>query len=503
MINRESIDLVRNCFCQQRALVIGDLMLDEYLFGEVRRISPEAPVPVISITRRDYRAGGAGNVARNLAALGLDVGVAGFLGEDDAGSELRRLLQEDGIQTDGILALDTGKHTITKTRLIAGNQQIVRYDREQGSTPAAAEHARLSQLVNKLLADLPAIIILSDYAKGTLNHALCQQIISAATLQSCLVYVDPKGSDYSRYRGASAITPNLKELGELMVASGQQDSSEQAFAQQQLAALDLERLIVTKGAAGMEAITKTDILQSPAKARAVFDVSGAGDTAIAVLAACHACGMNLRDTLGVANAASGIAVQKIGAVAVHHNELLEALERATGSRLAGALGLDELLNQVSLWRQGGDQIVFTNGCFDMLHAGHIKLLHAAAEQGSRLIVAMNSDYSTQQLKGEGRPFVSQEDRAALVAALSCVDAVTLFDAPDPLALIKAIGPDVLVKGADYRAEEIVGYQQVTEKGGRVLVIPLAEGLSTSSQAEKIHQHLAGKLEKTADSKGDQ
>ncbi len=467
-------------------LVIGDLMLDEYLWGRVERISPEAPVQVVEVRREELRLGGAGNVINNLAALGANVRVCSVLGDDADGHLLRELLAERRVDIDGIL-LVSGRVTSRKTRVLASNQQIVRIDRETRSEISPAQERQLAEAV---CAALPScqILLISDYLKGVLPEGLLQEIIAAARKAGVPVVVDPKGNDYRKYRGATALTPNRKEA---QAASGVAISDEASLcrAGRQLCVdLELEALVLTRSEEGMSLFYRDgNALHLPTEAREVFDVSGAGDTVLALLGLGLAAGLSLADAARLSNLAAGIVVGKVGTSTVTAAEILEALGRQhldADSKIHERKTLAALLESR---RALGQKVVFTNGCFDLLHVGHVKYLQAARKLGDLLVLGLNTDDSIRRLKGPKRPLIGEDERAHILAALDCIDYVVLFDEDTPLELIGTLRPDILVKGADYTPEGVVGKDLVESWGGRVELIDLVDGRSTSSIIDKILQ----------------
>lgn len=481
--NNENIaNAVRDGFGHKRVLVVGDLMLDQYIWGKVERISPEAPVPVLSPGRKATRAGGAGNVALNLAGLGLEVAVAGYSGKDEHGDELLDLLLERGIDTAAVVAL-SDRPTITKTRVLAGHQHVLRVDTEDLSDIASSDRDRLFKAV---IAKLPVdAIILSDYAKGALTFRLCQRLIEVARESDTPVLVDPKGTDFSKYAGASVLTPNLLELSRAGGAPADQIEELVLAARKYVEALGLRFVVMTRGPQGMTLVSAEQTVHSPAKAREVFDVSGAGDTVIASIAAAVLGELDYADMLHMANVAAGYVVGRVGTVAIGHNSLMRALHAEEQALSESVYGLNELLQLVDDWRNRGQRIVFTNGCFDIVHAGHVTFLQKAAREGGKLIVGINTDNSVRALKGDSRPINGQDDRACIIAALAAVDAVILFDEETPLELINKLRPDVLVKGADYSKDQVVGATEVESYGGRVVLVPIVQGKSTSDLVRKI------------------
>ena len=476
-------EAIRSGFDHKSVLVVGDLMLDRYMWGDVSRVSPEAPVPVLRPQRDAERAGGAGNLALNLAALGLRVQLAGYVGVDQEAQRLFRFFEDAGVGTDLVATL-SDRPTITKTRIIAGHQHVLRVDAEDLSPIRDADAENFSQ---RLLAELDNsdAIALSDYGKQVLGDELCKNLIAEARRRGLAVVVDPKGRSYRKYAGATMLTPNLKELETATGVSAYDHDALIESGRRLVNELGLDAIVLTQGEHGMTLIAPEQTLHSPARAKEVFDVSGAGDTVVAAIAAGMLAGLDRVDMLQLANLAAGVVVGKIGTAPVERHELLEALH-PHGAYVVDSIYTPERLQRaVAGWRASGNRIVFTNGCFDLLHAGHVDYLQKAADEGERLIVALNTDRSVRALKGEGRPIVTQEDRAYLIAALAAVDAVTLFDEETPMALINALRPDVLVKGADYTEERVVGAKEVRSWGGDVILVPLVEGKSTSELIRKI------------------
>jgi D-beta-D-heptose 7-phosphate kinase/D-beta-D-heptose 1-phosphate adenosyltransferase len=476
-------------FDQTRILVIGDMMLDRYVWGSVRRISPEAPVPVVKVQRTSETLGGAGNVANNLSALGCSVTVIGMCGRDTKAASLKQLLSEKSIRHR--LVEDAAQPTITKTRIIAGKQQVMRLDEETVHRPCASQ---LKQVKDHLAQELKhcQVVILSDYGKGLLNsQALVQEIIDRANGYQRPVLVDPKAGQWDRYRNATCITPNTCELE---AASGNALERDEdlliAQARQIRNRLGLKWLVVTRGAKGMCLVgPKGDVMRIAAQALEVYDVSGAGDTVVATLAAALAVGATFKEAARVANTAAGIVVGKFGTQPILNSELSTALQFAHGPRhypfsAVKMVTEDAASAKVHQWRNADDQIVFTNGCFDLLHPGHISLLYQARALGDRLIVGLNTDASVRRLKGSKRPVLSERDRAAMLSALACVDLVVCFDEDTPLDIIKALKPDIIVKGSDYKLEDVVGKEVVEAYGGSVKLVALVKGYSTSRLTSK-------------------
>lgn len=457
--------------------VVGDLMLDEYVGGVVERISPEAPVPIVRAETSEFRLGGAANVARQIAALGAKVTLVGIVGEDAAGDNVRRLCLESGISTEFIRTV-SDRPTTRKLRVLSQNQQLLRIDWED-RLPLSARDAGglLGQFVQSAPPDAT---IVSDYAKGVVSVPVIAGLLGMPHSGARTMVVDPKHRDFARYRGARLLTPNLRELSE---ASGRpldltDLKSIAEAARSQIAVGNFEGLVVTLGDRGMLVVLADgDELLIPALKRAVYDVTGAGDTAAAVLTACLATGATVAIAAQIANTAAGIAVGEIGAVAVPSARIADALAGGTPSKV---LSRAELQSRATQWRERGQTIVFTNGCFDLLHPGHLSLLNFAKSLGDILVLAINSDAAVRRLKGSGRPVVSQDDRAAMLGALGFVDAVTIFDEDSPLETIRGVRPQVLVKGQDYRQDQVIGREFVEAAGGRVVLAPLLSGYSTTS-----------------------
>ncbi|MDW7643574.1 MAG: bifunctional D-glycero-beta-D-manno-heptose-7-phosphate kinase/D-glycero-beta-D-manno-heptose 1-phosphate adenylyltransferase HldE [Desulfuromonadales bacterium] len=467
-------------------LVVGDLILDEYLWGKSDRISPEAPVPIVNITGEDLRLGGAGNVANNLLSLGCRVRVASVLGEDADGRRLQELLQVRRIDVDG-LVWDAGRTTSRKSRILASNQQMLRIDREVCTPISTAEEERLLAKVRQMLPDVQGIL-LSDYLKGVLTERVVQEIIALGQAAALPVVIDPKGTDYRKYRGATLLTPNRKET---QLASGITIGDEQSLrraGRQLFDELALDALVVTRSEEGMTLFLPDGLEEHfPTLAREVFDVSGAGDTVLASLGACLAAGVSVNQAARLSNLAAGIVVGKVGTSTVSPEEILEELShqhRDSDLKIRSAVSVKRLLESE---RQKGRTVVFTNGCFDLLHVGHVKYLQKARRLGDLLVLGLNSDASIRRLKGPKRPLIDQDERAHILAALDCIDYVVIFDEDTPLELIREVRPHILVKGGDYQADQVVGKDVVESYGGRVELITFVDGKSTTNIVEKILQ----------------
>jgi D-beta-D-heptose 7-phosphate kinase/D-beta-D-heptose 1-phosphate adenosyltransferase len=465
-----------------RLLVVGDVMLDKYIWGEVGRISPEAPVPVVRATHESRQPGGAANVAMNLARLGAQTTLFGFTGGDEDEHLLAESLRSNGI--DPQFTISSGFPTITKLRILGGRQQMLRLDNERLGTRSNDDYLRL---VESITAHLPTChaIVLSDYAKGVLSPDVCQTIIARARQLNIPVLVDPKSADFTRYKGATTICPNLTELSTATQRDARDVGALLDAAESMVPALDIQFLIATLSEKGIALLQPGHRFIAPAVARQVFDVSGAGDTVIAVLALCLASRLKPETAVELANVAAGIVVGKVGTVPVEKHELLAALAPEIALHAEDkVLTRQQLVTRVALWKANGEHVVFTNGCFDLLHIGHITVLEQARRFGDRLIVAINSDASVSALKGPTRPIVGEQERARVLAALASVDAVVIFDDPTPLELIVATHPDVIVKGGDYVPGTVVGASEVLSWGGQVKIVPIVQGFSTTRLIEK-------------------
>lgn len=464
-------------FAGIRVLVIGDLMIDEYLWGKVERISPEAPVPVVAVASESETLGGAGNVINNLVALGAKVSAVGTVGNDAAGKRLLDRFARMGVDSAGVVAVDD-RPTICKTRVIAAHQQVVRIDREHIGPLAPSVQAALASAVRQ---GLPAVdlVLISDYGKGVVTAALVADLVAAAGGKP--VVADPKGLDFAKYRGVDYLTPNRKEAG---LAAGMDIAGEAGLdraAQRLLETAGIKNLLVTLGKDGMALFCPgQEPVRIVAQARQVFDVSGAGDTVLAVFGLGLACGQSPSRAAEIANAAAGIVVGKVGTATVSPAELDQVLGvAAAGQAAVKHKSRDELAAICADLRRRGRRIVMTNGCFDLIHAGHIQLLTASRQYGDVLIVAIDDDASVTALKGAGRPVIGAAQRVAILNALDVVDYATVF-ATDKLAeLIAAVKPDVLTKGSNLRLDQVAGREQVEALGGRVVLIPVAEDISAS------------------------
>ncbi len=468
-----------------KVLVVGDVMLDRYWYGTTRRISPEAPVPVVKVEKIHDAPGAAANVALNIRSLEAEVCLLSMTGEDSLADQLENQLAEKHIKTN--FWRINHKQTISKLRVISQHQQLIRLDFEQGFEDVDAEN--LIQIYKNIILGAHIknkinMIVLSDYSKGVLKCA--PLLIQLAREKNIPVFIDPKGDDYSLYRGADLLTPNLKEF-ELIVGKCKDENEIVQKALKLIQDLNLKALLVTRGEDGMSLISPDQPpLHLPAQKQEIFDVTGAGDTVIGVLAASVAAGMSLHQSVVLANLAAGIVVTKLGAATVSPHELRRALQQVHNLR-GGVLTENELLQIIEDARAHGETVVMTNGCFDILHPGHIAYLEEAKKLGDHLIVAVNDDDSVKRLKGQNRPVNSLQHRMAVLAGLSAVDWVLDFSEDTPDRIISKLLPDILVKGGDYKAEDVVGGKAVIANGGQVKILQFLDGHSTTAMLEKIQQ----------------
>lgn len=464
-------------FNSARVMVFGDVMLDRYWQGPTSRISPEAPVPVVKIQELEDRAGGAGNVARSIAALGAKVDLLGLIGADENGNILGEILKNDGI--DCHFLAHPKLPTITKLRVLSRHQQLIRLDFEESF--AGTDLAPLYQSFEQRVANA-GVVILSDYGKGTLDDT--QRLIKAARAANVPVLVDPKGTDFERYRGATLLTPNLGEF-ETVAGRCSDDDDLVQRARKMIADFDLTAMLVTRSEKGMTLVHKNgDVLHQPTRAREVFDVTGAGDTVISVLAAALAAGQELAQATVLANTAAGIVVGKLGTATVSTEELRQEL-RNSNQLSAGIFDEDSLLNLVAAMSERGETLVMTNGCFDIIHPGHVQYLKEARALGDRLLVAVNSDESVSRLKGPTRPINPLDHRMAVLAGLESVDWVVPFSEDTPERLINRVLPHILVKGGDYKIDDIAGGKAVLANGGEVIVLSFKDNCSTTAIVKRI------------------
>lgn len=489
----EEVRLLLGKMVGHRVGVVGDLMLDAYLIGRVSRISPEAPVPIFEIEREEFTLGGAANVAKCLIALGAQVRLCGIVGKDTNGELLLKEAAGLGIDTRGVI-VDAHRSTTLKSRIVAQQQQVIRLDRETTNPLPPNLEKRLARCARNNVAWADAVL-LSDYAKGALSKSVCRSAIRAAANRP--VVVDPKSLPWSRFAGATVLKPNRDEAQNFCGFALNRKADASRAARQLREKVKVRDVLVTRGHAGMTLVygftdkscdNSDRTLHLSSRPRGVFDVTGAGDVVAATLTLALACGVHITEATWLANAAAGIEVGKFGAAPVTGQEIIGAIDAGKSGYERKLLTHRNAASFAAHLRHRGKKVVFTNGCFDILHVGHVSYLEQSKHQGDALIVGVNSDASVRRQKGPGRPIQSQDDRSHIVAAQACVDAVVLFDQDTPVQLLKAIKPDVLTKGGDYKVKrDVVGWKMVEDWGGRVELIPLIQGRSTSKlirQAKK-------------------
>jgi len=487
MTDRSALASLIDALAGARVLVVGDVMLDHFRYGSVDRISPEAPIPVLKLESEESMLGGAGNVVRNLVSLGATARFVTVIGDDADGKQVARLITEQGL--DDAPLVDVSRRTTAKSRYVADGQQILRADQEWTTPLADDMRNSLIQAATDAM-DGCAAVVLSDYGKGVLNGDVAADIIAAAKKVNLPVIVDPKGTDYGRYKGAALLTPNRREIQAASGLAADSDDDITAACKALMKEAEAAAVLCTRGANGMtlvDGITGVGgVTHLPAEARDVFDVSGAGDTVAAVMAAAMAAGAGLTDAAALANVAAGIVVGKVGTATAHAADLIAALHhRDLSTAEAKIMTTGQALDGIARWRHQGHSIGFTNGCFDLLHPGHVSLLAQARAAADRLIVGLNSDASVARLKGAGRPIQPEASRAAVLASLATVDMVVIFTDDTPEALLEALRPDVLVKGADYSLDQVVGADLVKGYGGKVLLVELEEGHSTTATIARM------------------
>ena len=467
-----------------RIAVIGDLMVDRYVFGDVSRISPEAPVPVNRVKQMKEVLGGAANVAANLANLDVHVYVGGVAGQDTHGNLLQDLLDSNGIDKSGVV-ISRDRSTITKMRILGDRQQMMRLDFETVRDVEQQEEEELISWLDSLCQKGLDGIVISDYGKGVCTDSILEKIFNLANCYKIPTIVDPKGSQWEKYNGATYITPNVKELSERVGYSITNDDDKIVTAAKEvLATNNIQYIIATRSEKGISIIARDGrIWHNPATQQDVFDVSGAGDTVVATMICSIAANLSMRTALHVANGAAGIVVSKVGTYPIHRQELIDLwMSLQEGKYVEKSVySWKEMKSIVQQWQDRGDIVVFTNGCFDILHRGHITYLQEAAQLGDRLIIGLNSDASVRRLKGETRPLVGGEDRAYLLSALGCVDGVVLFDEDTPSQLLETIRPNILVKGGDYKVDEVIGREFVDS----IQILSFKDGYSTTNVVNKI------------------
>ena len=474
----------------RRVAVLGDYMTDRYLYGHADRLSPEAPVPVLHFQREETRLGGAGHVAADLAALGVQVKTVGAVGDDAAGRELRHMLEADGVDANGLVGV-AGRPTTSKVRLVGlaqhrTPQQMIRLDYEDSAALDDAAGEKVLAALDAALDDADVLCI-EDYNKGVVGGRVCRQAIRRARERGVPVLVDPPAiSDYAKYRGATCLKLNRRETCAATGLACESRDQVEVAAAKLLDDLDLEAVIVTLDKDGAYLAVRGDEGRMLAtRARSVADVTGAGDMFLAMLAASRAAGATWADATALANVASGLEVERFGAKPVHPDEIVAELMADAHTALGKRRSVEELLPELARHRAAGRRIVFTNGCFDLIHLGHVTYFRYAKSQGDLLVVGVNTDTSIQRLKGDKRPIISLEDRLGVLEELESIDYLVTFDDDTPLDLIAAVGPDVLVKGADYEKQQVVGWDVVEARGGRVALAPLVDGRSTSGVIERI------------------
>ena len=475
---------IEDGFGDVRVLVFGDFVLDRYCFGDVERISPEAPVPVLRVTEEKYVPGGAGNVVSNIRGLGAGAIPVGLVGKDPEGTRLHGLVLDMSDSAQGLYASSV-RPTSQKVRMVSGRQQMFRLDMEETFTASSEESSVLLSAFSANLNFCSAVII-SDYGKGVCSSANCRSVIDNALSAGVPVIVDPKGSEWEKYRGASWVTPNLKELAEAAGLSkiSNDDAEVIRIGRDVQRKYGIPRLLITRSEKGMTFLFDEGEKHVCSVAREVFDVSGAGDTVVAALSVFLGCGFSECDSVEVANIAAGIVVGKSGTRPVQIAELVEVLkDKNIAPSERKILGMDDAIRQVQEWKAEGLIIAATNGCFDILHPGHVDGLEGAAAQGDRLVVAINSDDSVRRIKGPGRPVNPEAARARVLAGLASVDIVLIFDEDTPWRIYRDIRPDVICKGGDYTADQVAG----GEFAGKVVILPIIKGFSTSDIMDRIQR----------------
>lgn len=472
-------------FAGQRVLCVGDVLFDSFVYGEIRRISREAPVPILSEVRRSAMLGGAGNLARNVESLGGRPVLIAIVGDDGEGEAVRELVASCAEGADGILT-ETGRRTPTKIRYVANNQQMLCVDRDPAAPISPASQERLLEAVRGQVTDC-SVVILSDYGRGTVTPGVSRAVIEIANAAGVPVCVDPRGSDYSRYDGAFVIKPNADELAaETGLPVIDDTTAEAALHVLKDRLTQTHALLVTRGGQGMSLLGPDGaIAHHRARPRSVFDVSGAGDTALAALSLAVAAGIDLDDAMALADLAAGTAVAKAGTATVTPEEVLQDAAGGEEAPDWRVISRETAASLTAQWRREGLKVGFTNGCFDILHPGHLAVLRHARSVCDRLIVGLNSDESVRRLKGPSRPVNDAQTRAVMLASLEMVDRVVLFEEDTPEELIRAIDPHVLVKGADYIADDLPGAAYIKSRGGEVVLAPLVEGLSTTRIVAKL------------------
>ncbi len=470
-------------FANCTVLVIGDVMLDRYFWGDVGRISPESPVPVVRVNEKTLTLGGAGNVAKNLKGLNCKQILLGVKGDDSNGASLQDILKKERIKN--VLIPLKSHPTTTKTRILGQNQQLLLLDEENSKEIPKKILKELLDNFDKALPEADVVII-SDYGKGIFNFDAVQHIIKRCRSKKVATFVDPKGVSWERYSGATCVTPNTAELNLIAPFPEDDETILESQAGKVIAKYDLDYMLVTRGPKGIALFRNgRPAIHIATHAREVYDVSGAGDTVIASLSAAFGSGLKMSEAAALANIAGGIVIGKVGTQPILESELKQALWSKTIDGVNKIVSKDQARDLIAGWQRNGQRIVFTNGCFDILHIGHIKLLHAAADQGDKLVIGLNSDLSVKKLKGDSRPIVPEAERAALLSSITGVDLVVFFQEETPVELIRSFKPDIIVKGGDYTPAQVVGHEIVEQAGGKVVIVPLIDGVSTTKVIESI------------------
>ncbi len=469
-------------FKNHKILIVGDIMLDNFIYGRVERISPEGPIPILRFSYQKMMAGGAGNVAANIISLGGNAHLLSCVGEDDKAEDLKKQLKIQNISS--YLVVDKMRPTTEKTRYIAKGQQLLRLDNELSESISVDIEKKLYKEVQNCISDFD-VILLSDYAKGVLTPSLSVNIIALANKHNKPILVDPKGSNWEAYKNATLITPNIYEAAAVTRYKVNNNQQAEDTAHKLVKDYKLKGLLLTRGSQGMSLSVGKEVHHFATEAAEVADVSGAGDTVVATFALGLAAGIDMTHVASLANSAAGIVVEKLGTATVTAIELMMRTSQAIHKYEGELMTINALLERVENWKSRGFVVGFTNGCFDLLHAGHLHNFIEAKKECDRLIVAVNSDVSVRRLKGDSRPVQSLEDRARVLAHIREIDAVCMFEEETPYDLIQKIQPDILIKGGDYNIKDIVGHDIVLAKGGRVITIPLLEGFSTTTTIAKI------------------
>ena len=465
-------------------LVLGDLILDKYVWGKVERISPEAPIQILNAQQEGFRLGGVANMAHNTVTLGARADLAGVVGNDEAGHQLCKLARTIGINVAGVTT-DRSRQTPLKTRMIAHNQQVLRVDNEKSTPLSGRTEQAIIKYVKRQIKRYD-IVLISDYNKGTLTDSLLKSIIYVARANRKKVIIDPKGRDYTKYRGATTLTPNKSEAELATGIPIKDEASRKQAARKLIKNAGLEFVIITLGEKGLYLLDKSGKeIYDPARHLDVYDVTGAGDTVLATLGIAFASGFGYQESLHLANLAAGVVVSKVGTATVTQEEIIEHFRSLNNDKITKLVTLNEAVNIAKSLRSKNRRIVFTNGCFDIIHPGHIATLEFAKSHGDVLILGLNSDKSVMTIKGPTRPILNQADRVRVLEALSLVDYIVLFNEPTPINLIKNIKPDVLIKGMDWQGKGVVGSDVLKKYGGRVVLAPIVKGVSTTDIVKKI------------------